>query len=106
MEKIEVKGIENLNEDEKRILNKLSTEYYEKIKRELKNEVSLKIRLKEYKKDNEKKRRKYSINLIVAAPTRVIEASYADWELAKTLHVVFEKAINEIEKRFHVSEQH
>ena len=106
MEKIEARGFEILNEEEKRTFDKLANGYYDKIKRELKNDVRLEIKLKEYKKDNEKKRRKYSINLIVAAPTRVIEASYADWDLAKTLHVVFEKAINEIEKMFHASEQH
>src|SRR3989344_1832916 len=59
-EQIQVKGIELLDEKEKKIADKLLDEYYTKVQRKIKNLTSLKIHIKEYNKDG--KRKKYSIN--------------------------------------------
>jgi hypothetical protein len=89
-------GVKDLSEDEKEIVNTLSTEYYGKIKRSLKNLTSMVVQVKIYQKEGAKK--KYSINVRVIAPTRMIEADKAaDWDLARTLHKAFKNIEREIE---------
>lgn len=94
MEEIQYRGVDELNEDEKTTLNKLSPEYYDKIQRALKNITSLQIDIKLYKKLGGK--RKYDVHVKAVAPTTIFSASYADWNFAKTLHKVFNKIENEI----------
>ena len=94
MEEIQYRGVDKLNDEEKSILNRLSPEYHEKIKRALKNNTSLQIDVKLYKKAGGK--RKYDIHVKAVAPTTIFSASYADWDFAKSLHKVFKKVENEI----------
>ena len=94
IEKIQYRGVDELNEDEKTTLNKLAPEYYEKIQRALKNITSLQVDIKLYKKLGGK--RKYDVHAKVVAPTRLFSTSYADWDFARTLHKVFKKMEREI----------
>ncbi len=94
-ETIRYVGLDGLNQEEKAILNKLSTEYFQKIKRLTKNITSIIVHIKLYNNDGkEDKRKKYSIHVRALAPTRIFESTKAaDWDFARTLH----KAFNDIE---------
>jgi len=98
MEAIQYIGADVLDETQKADLDKLSTEYYDRIQRGLKNITSLKIHVKKHTKGG---RGKFSIHLTVIAPTRVFECSASDWDFAKTLHMVFNEMQNQIEHYFH-----
>lgn len=104
MEPIEIRGVNLLTEEEKKLADELLNEYYPKIQRRIKNIISLKVHIKEYKKDGTRK--KYSINVSVINSTDVFEANAHDWDFARTMHKVLNKIENEIEGRFHSSNQH
>ena len=104
MQPIQIKGIDILTEQEKRLANKLLNEYFPKIKRQVKNIISLKVHIKEYEKEG--KRKKYSINIKIINSTDVFEANADNWDFARTMHKVLNKIENEVENRFHPSEQH
>ncbi len=92
---------EKLDEKEKLELDKLSKEYYEKIKRELKKDFLLDIQVKVYDKGGKKK---YSLN-VKAENSIVFKSNSYDWNLAKAVHKAFNKIMSEIEHKFHVSNQ-
>lgn len=97
-------GMKELSPEEQAIVNTLSTEYYQKIKRSLKNLTSLAIHIKMHKKGGAKK--KYSIHIRAIAPTAIIESKRAaDWDLARTLHKSFKNIEHEIEHKLKVSSQ-
>jgi len=101
---IHAKGVDLLTEKEKQLTNRLLNEYYVRIQRQIKNLTVFSFDLKEYKKEG--KAKKFSVHIRVEAPTRIFEADYADWDLARTIHKVLNKLMNEIEKRLHSSDQH
>ena len=103
MEQIQYIGLEQLNEEEKSTLNKLSTEYYEKIKRTLKNETTIIVHIKEHKKVGNRK--KYSLHIRVQAPTKPFDSEKADWELAKVIHESFKDLERQIQHRLHTDDQ-
>jgi hypothetical protein len=108
MDGIEIKGIEQLNENEKFELNKLVEAYKDKLKRKTKSEYSLKLTLKKYTKgreDTKDARARYSIQAMIKGETHSFEASAEDWDFNRTVHKTFEKIINEIEHAYHSSEQ-
>ena len=108
-EKIKViyaSGIEKLTEREKKLVNNLLNEYSIRIQRQLKNQVLIECHIKEHEAVGIlTKRKKYSIHVKVFS-TKIFEADYADWDLARAVHKVMNKLINEIEHKFHASEQH
>ena len=64
MEEIQYIGVNELDDNEKEVVDKLSAEYYDKIKRELKNITSLKIHIKTYQTaGGVAKKKKFSINV-------------------------------------------
>lgn len=101
---IHAKGVKILNEKQKQLVNRLLNEYYKKIQRQLKNETSFEVHVKNYEKEG--KAKKFSINIKAVAPTRIFEANASDWDLARAVHKVLNKILNEIEHRLHASEQH
>jgi len=101
---IHAKGVDLLNEKEKQLVNRLLNEYYSRIQRQIKNLTSFNFDLKKYEKEG--KAQKFSIHIGVEAPTGIFEADYADWDLARTIHKILNKLMNEIEKRLHSSDQH
>ncbi len=106
MEAIQYKGLEEINAEQRAVLDKLSAEYYDKIKRALRNEnCSISIHIKKYEskgggEGKEKKHAKFSINLLAMAPTKTFESSAADWDFARTLHKVFKDMETEISHHF------
>ena len=105
---IHATGVEELTEKEKQLVNKLLNEYYIKIQKRLKNMSSLEFRVKEYGKSGERwltKKKKFSIHVKINSD-KFYEADYADWDLARTIHKVMNKLMNEIEHKLHSSDQH
>ncbi len=98
MEQIQYKGVNELSPEEKRVVDKLSSEYYGKIQRELQNITSVELHVKTF--DSEGRQKRYLIKAKVSAPTRIFEAEYEDWDIARTLHKVYNKLENQIRKRF------
>lgn len=98
MDNIEYVGVNELKDGEKADLEKLSAEYYGKIKRRIKNTTSLKIHIKDHGKGGKSK---FSIHVHVSAPTRFFEATASDWDFARTLHIAFNEVEKQIEHAFH-----
>lgn len=103
MEPIQIIGIDQLEDDEKEVFNKLANEYYKKIQRELKNVTSLTIHVKAHSKGGKSK--KYDLRVKAIAPTRIFEAQESDWDLARTLHRVFRNTIRQIQHRLRTDSQ-
>ena len=101
---IHAAGIDTLNEKQKQLVNRLLNEYYKKVQRQLKNEVFFEFHIKNYEKDGKSK--KFSIQIKVVVGIQVFEAKASDWDLARTIHKVMNKVMNEIEHKLHVSDQH
>jgi hypothetical protein len=98
-EVIQYVGLNELNEVEIPMVNTLATEYYEKIKRALHNETSIKVHIKTHSKSGS--RPKYSIHVQAKAPTRLFESTKAvDYDLARCLHKAFKDIEREIEHAF------
>ncbi|MBI4116997.1 hypothetical protein HY449_04615 [Candidatus Pacearchaeota archaeon] len=97
-------GFGVLEERDKKDFEKLFNEYSVKIQRKLKNISSSAIHLKEYEKDG--LRKKFSVHARIVAPTIIFEADAANWDFKRTLHKVFNKLEQEIEHKFHVSDEH
>ncbi len=109
MDGIEIKGIEFLSDDEKWELNKEIETYKEKLKWKTKSEFKLKVAVKIHSKradDKDDKRKNYSMRVTLKGETHSFEAEAADWDFHKAVHKVFDKLINEVEHKYHSSEQH
>lgn len=98
MDNIQIIGIENLDDFEKAIINKLVNEYYPKIQRSIKNIVSIVLHIMAESKGG--KRKRFTVKLRVIAPTRIFESSAEEWDLVTALHKSFEEILHEIEHRF------
>lgn len=106
MERVQVEGISDLKKGERYQLNKIVNSYFDKIKRQIKNEMTLVVKIKHYETAGKKnKAKKASIQVNVITATRNLESSASDWDLNRTLHAVFKKLLNEIEHKFRPSEQ-
>ncbi|MEM4336589.1 MAG: HPF/RaiA family ribosome-associated protein [Candidatus Woesearchaeota archaeon] len=106
-ELIQYKGINLLNESEKSILNKLSSEYYEKIRNHfLKNTTKIEIHIKAYDQTGERK--KFSVDIKVISPTRktYVSNKSQDWDFARAIHKAFRDLENQIKKDIHKDESH
>jgi len=100
--KISAKGIE-FSEKEKWVIDKLFNEYEGKIARGIKNDFLIDVHVKVHEKDG--KRKKFNIHVDVDSAVR-FSATSDDGDLARCIHKVMEKILNEIEHKLHVSEQH
>lgn len=96
-----LKGIELASDDEKQVINHYLEEYYNKLIRYL-DINSIDFSLKTYK--NQGKNKNYSVHIRVKSQNTSFEADYSDWDLAKVIHKVFSKVMNEIEKQLHLSD--
>lgn len=104
MKKIEVIGIKDLTDEEKETAKKLLEEYVPKIERFVKNDVLIKMHVKEYKKDSKEK--KYSLHFEIIFSGKMINSDAWGYDLAKTIKKAMKKAETEAEHKFHSSEQH
>lgn len=100
MDHIRLIGQQDFSLDEIRIIQDIATKHFSKISRMLEN-PTLTLKMKKHAKvlGGLAKKIKYSFHLRVFARDILISASEADWNLAKSLHGVFENAISEIEKK-------
>jgi hypothetical protein len=96
-------GLKSLSDSEKAVLNKLSTEYFTKIKRTLDNLVALRIKIKTYEKGGEKK--KYSIDINVFTPNKnnFNSNKTSDWDFAKALQKSFNAVLTNIKDKTHAT---
>ena len=100
---LKTKGFDLLTGKTRDDFQKLWEEYSEKIGRKLKNIESVRIRLKEYSPGG---RTKFSIHVLATYAGKSMEADSVDWDLKRAFHKVFAKIEEEIEHKFHVSDQH
>ncbi len=99
-EVIQFVGVSELSAEEQATIQTITTEQFEKIKRDLQNITNMTVHVKFYQKGGEKK--KYSMHVKVAAPTHVFDSSNADdWELPRALHKAFEDIRHQIQHRLH-----
>lgn len=103
MEPIQITGIEEVSEEDQGIVNKLANDYYGKIKRALKNEISIKVHIKQHSKTG--KKHKSDVRVQLVAPTRRFVAQESDWDLARTLHRVFKNIERQLQHRLKVDDQ-
>ncbi|MEK6961309.1 MAG: hypothetical protein AABX47_09130 [Nanoarchaeota archaeon] len=97
-------GVNKLDTEEQEAVMRLSEEYYEKIKRQIKNRMSLVVHVKTYQKEGGKA--KYALHVRLIAPTRVFESCKShDWDLPRALHKSFKDLISEIKHTLHTDEQ-
>ena len=103
MAQIQLIGTKKLDEIEKKLVNKLANEYYQKIVRSLRNITNVVLDLKSYKKSG--KKQKYSLHVRVNGPFKTFEASAVDWDLARVVHEAFKAIEREIQHKFHTDNQ-
>ncbi len=96
--------LENLDKKEKKRANELFAEYYRRFQKQLKNFTKFQAQIKVYEKET--KNRRYSIDVKITNPPMNFGAFAEDWDLARTIHKVCNKIINEIEHKLHSSDQH
>ncbi len=100
MEAIQFTGLNELTAEDQARVKDLAAEYYNKIKRALKNVTSLAIHIKPYRKAGKKK--KFSVHIKAIAPTVVLTSTKAvDWDIARVMHKAFQDIEQEIHHRFH-----
>lgn len=103
MEQIQYIGAKELNDDEKKVLDKLSAVHHEKISRSLDNVSSLVVHIKNHGKGGKKL---FGINARVVAATRVFESNTASgYDLAKVLHQAFNDLEKQIQHRLRTDSQ-
>lgn len=100
---IEFNGKNILNEEEKKVVDQLSKEYYEKVQRQLKKPFLFKIQISEHNSGG--KRKKYSFEVNVICSGEIFKAQAFDWDCARTIHKLMKKIETEIEHKTHGSEQ-
>ena len=107
MERVEVKGLDEITSADKYQFNKIVNSYYDKMVRVLKNEVALKVSVKEYETPGKaEKVRKYSITADARTAAGKITADNADWDLNRALHGALKALLGVVEKKFRSSDQH
>jgi hypothetical protein len=100
---IEITGLDQLNESEKKDVDKLIEENYFKLKKRLKESSRLKLRIKVYSPEGNK--RKFSLDFDLFFGSSHFHADSVDWDFAKSIHKGYEKLYTQVEHKFHVSDQ-
>ncbi len=107
-EMIKFVGLKELDPLEQEVVQRLSTQYYEKIRRRLKSPAEVIVHLKLYQTAGKgkqapeaKRRKKYSVHVRCAGPTRVFESCNShDWELQRAIHKSFKDVYNQLAHAF------
>jgi ribosome-associated translation inhibitor RaiA len=104
MEPIQIVGIKEIEDNlERGTINKLANKYHEKIQRALKNVTSVSLHVKKHSKGG--KAKKWDIRVRVVAPTRIFEAQESDWDLARSLHMVFKNIERQLQHKLRTDSQ-
>lgn len=91
-------GLKDLEQVEQDMVNTISAEYFEKIKRGLKNLVKLVVHIKKVNKGG--KQSHFWVKVRAEAPTAIIESEQDDWDLARVLHKVYKNIERQIDHKF------
>lgn len=107
MHKLQLNGIEQLSEIEKKEISSIAEKACEKFQRELNNDFLLKMTIRQsgIVKDNPNKKKKCSVHAELSGPV-MFESSAEEWDLKKALHMSIQKLDYEIEHKFHNLDQH
>ena len=97
MSKIQYIGLKDFTEQEQELIKSLAIEYADKLERDIR-EFTLVINLKRHNLAG--KRIKFSFHTRLDAPSFILTSKADDWDLARTLHKIFEKIENEIKHKF------
>ncbi len=98
VEQIRFVGVKGLDPYNRVSAMRISRNYYEKIRRDINNLITLVVNVKSYSKTGGKA--KYSIHVQCIAPTRSFASCKAhDWDLSKALHKAFRDVRMQIKKR-------
>ena len=100
MERIQIIGVNELDNDEREMVEKLAGEYYGKIERIIKKVEYVSVHVKKRDKTGERKR--YELKVKVVAPLPKIESAANEWDIATALHVAFKEILRILEHRLHV----
>ena len=97
---IKFKGLNKvrLQSYQKYNLQKIASNEATKLQRKIKNNMDLTIHLKSY--DKQGGEQKFSVNLRIDFPSRVITSSQEDWDLETALRKTFNNAKNTVDKKF------
>jgi predicted transcriptional regulator len=79
-------------------IQKIASNEAFKLQRKIKNDMNLTIHIKSY--DKQGGEQKFSVNLRIDFPSRVITSSQEDWDLETALRKTFNNAKNEVDKKF------
>ena len=97
---LEKEGFDILGMEERNMLDELFESYFPKIKRLIKNNLTLKLQLRMHEK---KKGKKYSIHVEAIYPGRIITAQAHDYDLERTAHKAMKRLDEEIRHKFKIS---
>lgn len=111
MDGIQLKGIDELNEEEKGFIDKIVPEYYEKFKTFLHNETELQVHFKTMKKTGDRKM--YDIRAKVISPTKKTFASSNSlqnnkeaWQFSTALQAALKDIEEQIKKEMKKDQSH
>ena len=101
---IQYTGLKELEPVQQEIVQIITTENFEKIKRMLKNWIQLRVLIKEYKTEGKPdKQKKYSVHLQANSATDTIDVDNAqDYDLARAMHKAFDDLKERIEHKIHL----
>src|SRR3989338_2978496 len=95
---IQFVGINKLEPEEKSIIKDISSEFFEKLKRKIKELEQIIVHLKFYTSGG---RKKYSFHIRTVASTKTFESCKAhDWDLARAIRKSFEDLMHQVEHSF------
>lgn len=93
-------GLKELPLEEQNLVREITEQEYHKIKRKIKNILTLTVHLKKYDKSGSKP--KYAFHIKAIAPTTTIDSCKAhDWDLARSLRKSLHDLLCQIEHTFH-----
>ena len=101
-EVIQYVGVSALAPEEQDVIQSLTQEYYEKIKRDMHNLTDLVVHAQAAGVvEGKSKRKRYSLHIRAVAPGRHFESSKSDdYELPRAVHKSFEEIIAQIAHAF------
>jgi hypothetical protein len=98
-------GLNELTPEEQEIVRTLSTEYQDKIQKEMETPTSLIVDIRAHEEEGHRKKYSVHIRTMAAASTMHIEKA-SDWDLERTLHKAFKNMERLILHKTHVDSQH
>lgn len=96
----------DLDSEDKAQVQKVASNEAFKLQRRIHNAFNLTIHLKEYNKDHQKGKHKFSVHMRVEYPGRTMTISQDDWDLVTALRKTFENAESALKAKFRGDSSH